>query len=305
MKNKLTKEQIGLDRITPSMLGTFEDCPKLFYYQCWLGLKLEDDRLHLDFGDAIHSAIAVVYLEYDNHFGGAWEAGQFENVKKRFLEKWTPSKVTETSFENFKETRFGKEMGFKNAKELYTYMKNDGLTMLKSYWNEKERLLAEYNHDWTDFEIPLKVEMRNPADPNDKLPIPLSMRIDAKHRTNVKMADFKTSKSKYDLEDTRKKIQGQCYLFGNLMDTGEFIRKFDYTVLRKDLKSPDRVEVVQLEYDEADMQAFYFRVEAILQKIAMREFDRPARGHANYCDCWKFEKELSVKDILLPVKINQ
>ena len=298
---ELTSENIGLEKISPSQLSTFEECPRLFYYAVWLDLKIDEDQLHLSFGNAIHSAIGALYLEYDDNFGGAWSAGNFENVKKRFLEKWKINNVSETSFNNFLNTRAGRESGFDTREELYKYMKDDGIAMLKSYWSEKERMLVEYGHDLTDFEQYKKVEMHNPEDKSDKLPIPLSMRLDAMNRDKTKIVDFKTSKSKYDETETRKKIQGQCYLFAHLMDTGEFISKFDYIVLRKELKSPDRIEVVQLEYDMADMLAFYFRGKAILVRITQRQFDRPAIGHPGYCNCLKYEEALSVKGIELKV----
>lgn len=302
MSELLTAENIGLEKISPSMLDQFEQCPKLFYYQNWLGLKLEEDKLHLDFGNAIHSAIGTLYLEYDNHFGGAWEAGDFEKVKEKFLSHWKLQHVPEHSFQNFLNTKAGRESGYINREELYEHMRDDGIVMLQSYWDNKERMLVEYGHDLTEFEMYKKIGMHNPNDKSDTLPIPLSMRLDAMNRDKTKIVDFKTSKSKYDEVETRKKIQGQCYLFAHLMDTGEFISKFDYIVLRKELKSPDRIEVVQLDYDVADMVAFYFRVKAILVRIAQRQFDRPQIGHPGYCNCLKYEEVLSVSGIELPVK---
>lgn len=299
MKDNLTAEQIGLDRISPSKLDCYESCPKLFYYREWLGLKIDQDKLHLQFGTAIHAAIEMIYLEYDIHFGGAWIAGDFEKVIERFLRHWTPKHVTEESFQKFMSTKAGKESGFTDKDQLYESFKQDGIIMLQSYWDNKERMLVEYGHDLVEFEKMMKVRMVNPEDPSDSLPIPLSMRLDAKNRDNTKIVDFKTSKAKYDEVETRKKIQGQCYLFGELMETGNFISKFDYIVLRKSMKSDDRIEVVQLEYDMADMLAFYHRVKAILTKIANREFDRPIAGHAGYCDCYKYEEILDVKDIHL------
>lgn len=296
-----TQIEIGLDKISPSALDCFEQCPKLFYYQNWLGIKLDEDKLHMDFGNAIHAAIEVVYLEYDNHFGGGWQAGSFEPVQKRFLEHWRQDHVKERTFENYMETRAGKESGFKNKEDLYRYMKADGIAILKSYWEEKEKMLVDYNHDLVDFELYRKIELHNPEDPSDALPIPLSMRLDAMTRDKTKIVDFKTSKNEYDEVESRNKIQGQCYLFAHLMETGNFISKFDYIVLRKGLKSSERVEVVQLEYDMADMNAFYARVKAILVKIAQRQFDRPIKGHNNWCNCLKYEEALSVKEIQLIV----
>jgi hypothetical protein len=196
-------------------------------------------------------------------------------------------------------TKAGQESGFKSREDLYNYFKEDGLSIMQSYWNEKDRLVTEYGHDWNEFEIMMKVTMVNPADATDILPIPLSMRLDAINRKHTKIGDFKTSGSKYDEAETRKKIQGQCYGFGWLMKHNVFIPEFDYVVLRKGLKRPDRIQVVPLKYDMADMQAFYFRVKNILLQIANKEFDRPLKGHAPYCRCKEYEERLNVKDIII------
>jgi hypothetical protein len=299
MTELLTAERIGLDRVTPSMLNCYEECPKLFYYQNWLGLKVDDDKLHLDFGNAIHDAIGMIHIKYDTNFGGAWDGQTFDWVEDYFKSKYTITKVSEESFKKYSETRAGREKGFADRKALHKYFLEDGLAILKSYWDNKERLLTEYGHDWGEFEIALKTKMVNPEDPTDELPIPLSMRIDARNRDLSKQGDFKTSGSSYDEVETRKKIQGMCYVFGNLMATKKLIEKFDYVVLRKGLKSPDRVEVVQLEYDMADMVAFYFRVKNILLRIANREFSPPLVGHAHWCQCKKFDELLSVEGVTI------
>lgn len=292
----LTAQGIGMQKISPSQLDSYEACPLLFYYQSWLGLKLKEDKLHMDFGNAIHGALETLYVQYDNHFGGAWSGASFQRVEDSFLDKWRPSHVPQFSFDAFLETKAGRESGFKTAKDLYDSMKEDGIIMLKSYWKEKERMLVEYRHDLVDFEEYARVELINPDNKNEKLPIPLSMRIDARNRNRDKIVDFKTSKGKYDETESRKKIQGQCYLFAELMQTGKMIYDFDYIVLRKGLKSEDRIQVVELHYDEADMIAFYYRVQAILARISQREFVRPSQGHASFCDCWEFENALSINN---------
>ena len=286
---------IGLEKISPSALDCFEGCPRLFYYQNWLGLKLEDDKRHMDFGTAIHGALETLYSLYDDNFKNRWDGEEFQPVEDKFLSLWRHYHVTEDSFQKFLNTKAGRESGFTNKQQLYEQMKEDGLIMLKSYWKEKEHMLVEYGHDLKDFEVVMKVEMINPVEPHDKLPIPLSMRLDAISRDLSLVVDFKTSSGAYNQEETRKKIQGQCYIFARFMTTGVFRGKFDYIVLRKGMKSDDRIQVVQLQYDEADMVAFYQRVRSILVKIANREFDRPSMGHPRWCRCWDYEQALSVK----------
>lgn len=299
MTEILTAEKIGMDRISPSALDCYEQCPKLFYYRNWLGIDLDNYTLHMDFGTAIHYALEHLYLIYDNHFGGAWEAEKFEDVENAFKEKWKLRNVDEETFKTYMETATGKKSGFKSREDLYRAFYRDGIKMLKSYWKEKERLLSEYDYDFDETELYLKVKMTNPENKDDSLPIPLSMRLDALNRNKTKMVDFKTSGSKYDPVESRKKIQGQCYLFGYWMQFKKLITKFDYVVLRKNLKTDDRIEIVELEYDRADMVAFYFRVKGILQKIQNREFDAPMVGHPPYCQCRKYEEALNIEGIEL------
>lgn len=295
MNEIITKENIGMEKISPSALDCYEQCPKLFYYQYWLGLKIDEDKLHLDFGTAIHEAIGMIYLQYDDNFKGGWCAASFDRVENKFLEHWRQSHVKESSFENFKKTKAGQESEINTKEDLYEQMKEDGIKILKSYWSEKEKLLVEHGHDLSDFEMYLKVEMHDPDNPEDKLPIPLSMRLDAITRKADKIVDFKTSKGKYDTIESRNKIQGLCYLFGYLMNAGKLIKLFDYIVLRKNLKSDDRIEVVNLQYDEADMKSFYQRVRSILVKIKNREFSSPLTGHSSWCRCREYDKLLDVK----------
>src|SRR3954462_4727102 len=87
----LTPAMIGMDRISPTQLQTYEECPLNFYYQCWLGLRLEDDRMHMEFGNAVQRAIEMIYALYDDNFGGAWEAEEkdgFAKVEKVFKDNW-------------------------------------------------------------------------------------------------------------------------------------------------------------------------------------------------------------------------
>ncbi len=294
--NVLTAEKIGLKSISPSKMQSYEDCPLAFYYQHWLGLQLEQDKLHLDFGNAVQDSIEIIYSMYDNNFGGGWSAcgDRLEEVESFFLKAWKNYGVSEESFAKFLTTKAGKESGYTNKSELYEEFKEDGLAILRSYWKEKEHLLVEHGLDITETEIKLWVDMHNPADPTDKLPIPFSGRIDFKTRDDKKLGDFKTSKGSWTEKDSAKKIQAKAYAFAWLMKTGNLIKDFDYVILRKGLVREDRVQVVNLRVDEADMVEFYYRVKSILLKISNREFPRGSMGHQNFCDCYKFEKALSL-----------
>lgn len=294
MNQKVTKEQIGLEKISPSQLTTYEECPLLFYYQTFLGYQLPESRLHMDFGSAIHSALEVLYLKYDDNFGGAWQGQSIDEVERKFLDHWKPSMVTEEMFNDYSFTADGRKYNFKTPKQLYNFFKEDGLIIIDSYWREKERLLVEHGHDLKHFEIPNKTHLKNPFNRDEQLPIPLSYRIDAATKNWEKIVDFKTSKGKYNQKETFNKLQGRLYLLAHWSETEEFTGLFDYTVLRKQLKTNDRIEVVPLKYTMDDMAETYVRVSVILQKIANREFDAPSRGHPSYCRCRNYKQALQI-----------
>lgn len=294
--NQLTPEMIGMEKISPSALTCYEECPRLFYFQNWLGLKLDEDRLHMDFGDAIHKAIEVIYLKYDNNFKSGWDSASFEPVKEKFLHEWKLHRVPESTFQKYMKTAKGRDSGYTKREDLYKAFRDDGLAILESYWKEKEHLLVEYRHDLVDFEMSAKMVLFNPDNPEEQLPIPVSMRIDARNRNQDKIIDFKTSGSAYNQEESKKKIQGQIYLLQYYCETGKLITDFDYIVLRKNLKSPDRVQVVSLKYDMADLSALFHRINSILWSIAGREFEKPRSGHASYCQCKDYEKALNITE---------
>lgn len=294
MSTTLTPEMIGMQKISPSQLGCYEDCPKLFYYQQWLGLKLEDDKMHMDFGTALHYAMEVLYADYDWHFGNGWDAEKPDKMFAAFDEKWKQSSVTDLSFKKFKKSRKGQDSTINSKEELYNHMHEDGIKILESYWDMKDLLITDYGLDLTNFEMKRKLEFFNPDEPSQKLPIPVSYRIDAMTRKSDAIVDFKTSSSAYNVDESKKKLQGQIYLLGHFCETGELIKKFFYVVLRKELKTKDRVQVVSLVYDQADLSALFHRINNILWSIANREFERPLVGHAPYCQCKDYEQALNI-----------
>mgnify|MGYP001563047728 CR=1 FL=1 len=280
----MTKEQIGLDRITPSMLSEYEICPKLFFYRSWLGLKLPEPQRHLNFGTAIHKAIGNIYEQYDSKT--RWKYAEFGVVRKTFLDNWTLNCISDIDFKD-------KEL----KKQCYEDMLFDGLKMLKEYWDNKEVYESIDDINITAMEIPIKVEMINP-ETKQTLPIPLSCRLDALTKSG-KIVEFKTSSSLYDENETRSKPQGLAYSFAYLMKNGKLPQGLDYLVMLKGRKKDNvakatRIQHIRLKHDESDMLAFFSRVKVILQKIINREFNRPLVSHANYCDCRKFEDTLKI-----------
>ena len=265
----MTPDTIGLNRISPSMIMSYETCPRSFFYGTFLGLQLPQPQHHLLFGTAIHAAIGNIYDQKDKKTN--WELAEFSCVKRTFEDYWTKD-MCETDI-------------------LYDEMYADGIEMLKSYWDSKEYLLSQYGIDILESESIMKLPLRN-VQSSDVLPIPLSMRLDAISPNGV--VEYKTSSSKYDEEETKQKAQTLAYAYGYKEKYGKLPEYVTYVVLRKKLKGRDKVQVLQYQITDQDLVEFYHRVETILQKISNGEFSKPATGHAPYCDCYKFEELLTV-----------
>lgn len=291
----ITKENLGIDRFSPSSLDCYESCPKLFYYTYWLGLKIPEgqDKRHLQFGTAIHAALDEIYLQYDNHFGGGWSAGNISRSIGKFKEQFKINHISDDEFERVKKTKKGSE--WESKEDLFNSMYLDGVEMLEEYWRQKEFLLTEYGIDVVKTEIVVKGFFENPVKKGEFLPIPASMRLDGRAR-DKSIIEFKTSGQKYNVEETKKKIQGLSYAFSVYQEEG-FVPKTTYIVLLKNIpmeSSKERIQVIPLEYNEQDMLAYYPRVEKIIQDIYNREFSRPMLGHMPYCDCIKFDEALKI-----------
>jgi len=264
--------EYGIEKISPSALTCYENCPKAFYYTVYLGLKLPQTKIHFEFGTAIHEAIDVMYQ-------GRNEKGEWQDIK-----------VAYKAIDTFKK-RFDHKLLDDVSKEDYDAAVEDGVHILKAYWDEKEVLLAQ-GVDPTEFEIPGKDIMVNP-ETKEPLPVLLSYRLDGIGKGIV--VEFKTSSSLYDVFEVRNRIQSLCYVWVYYQKYG-VVPKLHYVIMiKKQKKACNRIQHLPLPYDIADIMAFDARVRVILEKIKNKEFNRPKRGHMPYCDCIKIEKELNIK----------
>jgi hypothetical protein len=288
MKNKLTKEMIGMEKISPSALMCYLDSPRLFYYKYWLQLKLPDqDKRHLEFGNAFHSAIGNVYNQYDDNFKAGWKYSEVSIAIDTFDEKFKIGMITDEEFERVKKM---KSNTHSTKQELYDFMRAQGVKLIRSFWEIKDSLFLDHEIDIVDSEVPSKFIMVNPDDPEDQLPIPLSLRIDFRTRGKKKIVELKSSSSKYDEKETREKIQGRSYAFAQFAEDGT-IPGVDYVV---GVKSTGEIQHIPLVYDKADMSKFYHEIESILQKIANREFDRGKPFSFTKMELEHYEKALGL-----------
>lgn len=260
-------KEIGLNRITPSGLMMYQSCPRAFYYQVWLGLKLPQSMVHLEFGTAMHEAIDTLYGGRNTN--GTWDN---EDLAVKALVVFN-EKFLRSSCE---------------SDEQFINMSADGLLILKEYWKNKEVLLAN-GFNPIAFEIPGKEIMVNP-ETKEPLPIPLSYRLDAILKDHG-VGEFKTSSSEYDPFEARSRPQSLCYVY-MYYQKYNVLPTLHYVVMIKKRKK-DKIQHLVFKYDVADLLSFFEEVKVVLEKIRNREFSRPMKNHPRWCDCYKFEEALS------------
>lgn len=261
-------KDLGINRITPSMLVEYENCPRLFYYRSWLGLQLPTPKIHLKFGTAIHSIIDEMYTYPNREFN---EKIIFESIKSKF----PIESIDDKEYTEFERTNKHNEMIL------------DGVEMLKQFHQEKEILWAKGVQP-IRMELPLKLDIFDPKT-KQKLEVPMSLRLDGETE-NGNIIEFKTSSAKYDVFETHLSNQARSYVLAQYCRTGR-IPEVHYVILIKKRKN-EKIQHLHLHYDEADLLAFYSKIGSMLEQIKNREFNIPARGHMNYCDCIKINKIL-------------
>ena len=269
----MTAEELGISRITPSMLVEYENCPRLFYYRSWLGLQIPVSKIHLFFGTAIHAAIDEIYNQKD-----VWGNDQCDF-----------NKVVQIFKDTFKEGHVDDKDYTLEARAIkYNEMIVDGIAMLEAFWKEKEILWSKGVQP-IRMELPIKMQVFNPKT-KEPLPIMMSGRFDGECESGD-ISEFKTSGKIYDVFATRASHQARCYSWLQYCRTG-LLKTIHYVVLIKNRKK-DRIQHLDFYYDEADLIAYDTEVRSILERIKKREFQRPVRGHPPYCDCHKYEKLLT------------
>ena len=270
------QNSLGIDRITPSGLVEYEKCPLCFYYKVWLKLQIPTEKIHMHFGTAIHAALDWIYDKRADWNDEYILEGAIEILKSKFTIKHVDTiGLTKTE-------RFNK----------LNEMLVDGTEMLKQFWEQKEILWAAGVQP-VRMELPVKMTLWNP-DTKEPLEIPISCRLDGECE-NSDVAEFKTSKDKYDIFETMASHQPRSYAWVQYCRTGK-IPSLHYVILLKKRKR-DKIQHLHIEYTEADILAYDSIVRSILEKIRNREFKRPVMGHQPYCDCYKYEALLKKQNL--------
>lgn len=254
-----------LDRISPSMVGSYLGCPLAFYYGYIAKIQIPQTRLHLLFGSAVHKSIEEMY-------DGTRDPQEvFGEVFKR--EELDPE-------------------GQQSFSEYYML----GKEMVKNWSESKDMFNRLYGLDNGKSEFKFKEPVVNPIT-GEMSRVPLSGILD-RITDSGKIIEFKTSKTKWKVDETRFKVQSLLYNLWYYTKHGKIADETLYFVLLKKYRQTKRDEVIQvISYKPTieDLAAAWEEVDFLLEKIESGNFARPEHGHANYCDCYKYERFLGIK----------
>ena len=267
MQNEV--KNFKLDRISPSMVSSYLMCPLSFYYGYVAKIRLPHGVIHLEFGSAVHKAIEEMYKGSKNPIA-AFEA------------------------------RFKKEKLADNEKHMYKEYVELGKEMLANYFEEHPMLDKLYGLAAGKSEKYIRRYLTHPITGRQSS-IPLSGVLD-RLTDNGKIIEYKTSKTKWNVEETRFKVQNLLYNLWYYSEYNRIAEETLYFILLKKHKTHKRDQVLQTissHVTHDDLAAAFEEVELIIEKINSGIFDRP-RGpgvyHPDYCDCYKYEKALATND---------
>jgi CRISPR/Cas system-associated exonuclease Cas4 (RecB family) len=260
-------KELGLNRITPSMIAQYDSCPLNFYYSSWLGLKLPQSQMHLKFGTAIHNAIAELWTKRNLQLGLDMFSAEF------ILDSLAP--------EDFKTEA--------DRLQKYGEMLHDGKLILTEFFSQLDKFEKIDNILPESFELPWKEILTNPETNLDPLEVPLSCRVDLLGK-NHHIVDFKTSSAEYDIFEARAMPQMLSYAWIYLQKY-KVIPTIHIIVLIKKRKK-NKIQHLEIVYRMADLLAFNSKVRSILEGIRNHEFKRPLKDHPYFCDCRKYEEIL-------------
>lgn len=254
-----------IERISASMAGTYSMCPLAFYYGYIAKIEIEQTRIHLLFGSAIHKALENYYNEDDNYLDA-------------YKEMFTREELDDEGKAMFSEYYpLGLEM-IRNMVELYP-------TLTNTYQLKPGKTEAYFRRD-----------IYHPIT-GEALRIPMSGVTDLVSESG-RIVDYKTSKLPWNVNDVKFKIQ--CHFY-NLWFFSEHNRIADETlffIMLKKYKLTAREEVIQiLSYKPTieELAMAWEEIDAMIDKIEAGMFERPTENHPRYCDCYKYEKLLNIK----------
>lgn len=257
-----------LDRISPSMLGTYLQCPLAFYYGSILKVQIPQENLHLLFGTAVHKAIEEMYNGNPDMEGVFAQTFNYNALDPKSQQQHSQ----------------------------YTLL---GLDMVKNYQILQPKLDSIYHLSKGNSEFRFKKPIINPVT-GEASRIPLSGVVDRvlTDKAKGRIVEYKTSKDLWSSKETRFKTQSRLYNLWMYTEFGYISDETIYIVLLKKFKATaydKTVQVIRYRPTKEDLAEAWEELDTVLDKIEAGMFERPLSGHPRYCDCFKYERALGLK----------
>ena len=250
------------------MLIEYLNCPKSFYYKFIAKIQLPQKQIHLLFGGAIHEAIEGMYLK--------------KNPYPIFIEKFDKNKLTE------------------EEKELHEEYLKLGKEMLMNYSEIHPTLNNLYHLDKGQSELYIRRKLINPLT-GEESSLPISGRID-RITNDETIVEYKTSANKWKEDDVSYRIQTLLYNLWFYTEYGRLPKKTIYIILLKKYKDKGNekgnneiYQVFENHCTLTELASTFDEIKIILHKIEDGEFERPTKNHPYFCDCYKIEEALNIK----------
>jgi CRISPR/Cas system-associated exonuclease Cas4 (RecB family) len=254
-----------LERISPSMISTYLDCPENFYYTYIAKLHLPKKQIHLEFGSAVHYAIEQMYK-------GA------EDPIAHFKEHFDITKLLD------------------NEKEEYESHIELGVEMLTNYFEQHTMYDKLYELSPGMSEKYIRRELINPIT-GETTSLPISGILD-RLTDSGRIIEYKTSKNKWKVDETRFKVQNLVYNLWYYSEFGRLAEETVYFILLKKFKNHKRDQTVQVITSNVtidELASAFDEIELIIKKIQHGIFERDeSQYHAKWCDCYRYKEALNI-----------
>ena len=172
------QQEYPINRISPSMISSYMDCPRLFYYQYIAKIQLPQKQQHLLFGSAIHKGIEMMY--------------------KKDLKPFAAFKKT---------LDIDKLMD--DEKHVYPELLKLGKEMLTNYIEYHPKLESLYHLDNGVSEKYVRRKLINPITGQEST-LQFSGILDRLTSHGI-IIDYKTSANKWDPDSAASKVQTLLY----------------------------------------------------------------------------------------------
>lgn len=254
--------KLPFERVTASMVKSFDRCKKLFYYQYVInngkGLRLPYKSIPLVFGGAFHKGVEAYYVGKD--------------PVKEFVKYFVEDGI--------------KDIEKPEVKKKFEENMIDGIRLMEAW-----KLEAPKIHKLYKISVKGQSEVEFKADWG--LDIPVHGRYDYTTHIN-QILEFKTSKKPYKQDDVDKLDQASIYNESYEIITGNAPIEIFYIVFIKGRKK-DPIQVLRTTRTKKQIKETRAKIQNLIDSVRTFKEKDYAYGEGfmhTYCDCKNYEEAL-------------